>query len=50
MNRIKRILSEQLRIEAGIKTLIMGDFNLDFKIKLAYEQRTKSDLNDLGFE
>ena len=30
MNRLIAILNKNLRIEAGIKTIILGDFNLDF--------------------
>ena len=33
MNQLIALLNKNLRIEAGIKTMIIGDFNLDFSNK-----------------
>ena len=33
MERLISLLNKNLRIEAGIKTMIIGDYNLDFNDK-----------------
>ena len=30
LNRLIALLNKNLRIEAGVKTMVIGDFNLDF--------------------
>jgi hypothetical protein len=49
MNNLIRILNRFLRTEAGINTIIMGDFNLDFNNKAKQEKEFKAELEGLGY-
>ena len=44
MQRLIALLNKNLRIEAGIKTIILGDFNQDF---LSEKQEAKEILDQL---
>ena len=51
MKKLIATLNKQLRIEAGIKTIILGDFNLDFSAgNTGYALHVKKELKDLGFD
>ena len=50
MQRLISILNKNLRIEAGVRTIILGDFNLDFNTNSQHAQQVKQQLEELGYQ
>ena len=50
MNQLIALLNKYLRTEAGVKTMVVGDFNLDFdNQESAYTSQVLQQLKDLEF-
>ena len=44
MNQLTAILNKFLRTEAGVKTIILGDFNLEFNTSTGLAVQVKEEL------